>query len=70
MPKLLLDIPDLAKVQEFLAHLTFIENVEVLEDEPEDNAEKNEAILYYDTDKYTYTVEDIEAIMAQFPEDY
>ena len=56
MPKLLLDIPDLAKLDEFLAH--FVPNLAFIESAHVDGS-----------DKSTYTVEDIKAIIKQFPED-
>jgi len=56
MPKLLLDIPDLAKVDEFLTH--FVPNLAFIESAHVDGS-----------DKSTYTVEDIKVIIKQFPED-
>lgn len=66
MPQIVLTIPDLEKAEEFLAHfvpnLVFIENAEILEEEKSENG------LLYEV-KHSYTVEDIEAIIAQFPKD-
>lgn len=73
MPKLLLNIPDLAKAQEFLAHfvpnLAFIEEAEILEDTEEAPENKEKKALLYE-EKDTYTVEDLESIVAEFPPDY
>ncbi len=70
MPKLLLNIPDLEKAEAFLAHfvpyLTFIEEAEILEEAVEEQ-EKN--VCFYE-EKDTYTIEDLEAIVAAFPQDY
>ncbi len=74
MPKLLLNIPDLEKAEAFLVHfvpyLTFIEEAEMLEDtSAEATKEQEENVLLYE-EKDTYTVEDLEAIVAAFPSDY
>ncbi len=71
MPKLILNIPDLAKAKEFLTHfvpnLTFIETAEILEDSKENKAQHPMSLHEV---KDIYAIEDIEAIVDKFPKDY
>jgi len=72
MPKLLLDIPDLKKAKDFLTYfvpyLTFIEEAQIIEEENDSFKNQEDKLLYEPKDNYT--VEDIEGIIAHFPEDY
>jgi Uma2 family endonuclease len=81
MPQILLDIPDEVKAQEFMQYivpqLRFVEQATLLLEkngvdtlETEDiNSVQEPAPLYY-TPKHSYTLEEIEAIAANFPKDY
>ncbi|MDX2303363.1 MAG: Uma2 family endonuclease [Microscillaceae bacterium] len=83
MPKILINIPDEEKAQEFLQYfvpnLSFIQEVHILENEPEksvsleENQEPSlvqEPLALYNTPKHSYTLEDIQAIAGQFPSDH
>jgi len=67
MTQVLVNLKDISKAEEFMKfiqYLDFVDSVALLEEE-----EKEETKTQYYTPKSSYTVEDIEAIAAQFPED-